>query len=540
MSCAEDKILRAEVPYEPIFQGKPGESILSRIFERIDCVIQDGQSDRKWLTDIADFNQPKFRRFGEIKPLSYQVASAFKALGIGAGDVVQLYLPNSIDYYIVIFGAWLCGAIVSMCDSTMKAKSIESQVKDSQPKLVFCTGDNLDEVMKGSSKQSFIVLASKPGAKDHMSYESFLAKGNSESIEVPKSNPDDCTLIFWSSGTTGRPKGIKHSQKSVVNLMQASLFAPGNMFVTTMFTHIGGFTMPLCGSIFGTYDIVFHGNDFVVECQHIFEAINKYKPHFLVLGAHHAVHMVSAPTPKDVDLSSVEMIYPIGSSTYTGVLEDLRQILPNLSVILNFYGMTEIGTLTTGISQNNLGKLLGGREAKFINPETNKVLGPNQVGEIWGKTPIMTLGYLNQPDLDKHSIGPGGFFRTGDLGYFDEEGTLFFQERLKDLIKYKNNHVYPADIELIIQRHPDIVEVAVFGLPELTVQELVSALVVKMPGSKLTEDDVKALVAKEDLESYKLIRGPVKFVPSLPRNTQARNIDPPEALNMVQSKYGPV
>eukprot|EP00095_Tigriopus_kingsejongensis_P002470 maker-scaffold326_size205590-snap-gene-0.12 protein:Tk02470 transcript:maker-scaffold326_size205590-snap-gene-0.12-mRNA-1 annotation:"hypothetical protein DAPPUDRAFT_204305" len=522
MSYIENNILKSKTSHKSLCREEPGESFISRIFERIDIVIQNGQADRKWLTDIADFNEPKFRRFGEIKPLSYQVASALKANGLQAGDVVQLYLPNSVDYYLIAFGAWLCGAIVSMSDSSLKCKSIESQIEDVHPKIVFCTEDNFAEVEQGCPGCPLIVLDHEFGPCKHLTYEGFLAMGQVTAMESPEVNIEDCVLIFWSSGTTGNPKGIQHSHRNMINFMVADDFTRANLLATTMFPHIGGFTIPICASIFGTYDIVFYGHNFPVESHHIFEAIYKYKPQFLVIGSHHAVHLASAPHPKNMDLSSVKAVYPIGSATYAGLLEDLRQHLPNLTDILNYYGLTEIGALSNSLSSFNLGTLRDGREAKIVNPETNELLGPNEIGEIWGKTPTTTIGYVNRPTLNKESFGLGGFFRTGDLGYFDEEGLLYFHDRLKDLIKYKNNHVYPGDLEAIIQKHPDVVEVAIFGIPEPTVQELVSALVVKRPGSQLNEKDVRDLVLKEDLEYYKQVRGPIKFVDRLPRNHRGK------------------
>lgn len=184
--------------------------------------------------------------------------------------------------------------------------------------------------------------------------------------------------------------------------------------------------------------------------------------------------------------------------------------------------MTEIGSLCNSVSSANLGALLNGREVKIVDPDSLEIKGPHEIGEIWAKTPVTTIGYLNRPELNKDSFADRGFFRTGDLGFYDEDGILYFHDRLKDLIKYKNNHVYPGDIESLIQVHPDVVEVAVYGHPEPTVQELISAVVVTVPGSSLTKKDIQDLVERADVEDYKLIRGPIKFVNALPRNPQGK------------------
>ena len=130
-------------------------------------------------------------------------------------------------------------------------------------------------------------------------------------------------------------------------------------------------------------------------------------------------------------------------------------------------------------------------------------------------------GYLNHPKETDEFFSKDGFIHTGDLGHYDLNGILHFDGRLKELIKYKNNHLFPMEIENIISSHPEVSEVAVFGKPDPIVQEYITAAVVKRSGSNLTEKDIVNLVDKK-VEDFKRLRGGVIFLRRLPKNPQGK------------------
>ena len=137
---------------------------------------------------------------------------------------------------------------------------------------------------------------------------------------------------------------------------------------------------------------------------------------------------------------------------------------------------------------------------------------------------ILYLGYLNHDEENAQFFDDkDGFVHTGDLGYFNEEGVLFYHGRKKELIKYQNCHISPIEIEDVAMQHSDIIDIGVYGFPDDKVQELVSAVVVKKEDSQLTEKDVLMFVNSR-LENFKHIRGGVIFVKSIPRNPQGKII----------------
>ena len=131
------------------------------------------------------------------------------------------------------------------------------------------------------------------------------------------------------------------------------------------------------------------------------------------------------------------------------------------------------------------------------------------------------LGYLNLPEENKKFFGSEGFFHSGDLGHYDENGILFYNGRLKELIKYKNSHLYPNELEEILMGHDAVEDAAVFGKPEASVQELVTALVVKKRDAEVEVEELQDLVDKQ-VEDHKQLRGGIHFVQKIPRNPQGK------------------
>jgi long-subunit acyl-CoA synthetase (AMP-forming) len=145
--------------------------------------------------------------------------------------------------------------------------------------------------------------------------------------------------------------------------------------------------------------------------------------------------------------------------------ENLHKRFPKLQFCLNGYGMTELGlAVTISYSHKQLGGVYDGNVVKFVDSDTGEALGPNQVGEFLVRPPHHMKGYLNRPEEEKAFFASDGFCRTGDLGHYDEEGVMYYDGRIKDLIKPAGcHHVYPQEIEDIIHKMQGVVEVALSG-----------------------------------------------------------------------------
>jgi acyl-CoA synthetase (AMP-forming)/AMP-acid ligase II len=205
---------------------------------------------------------------------------------------------------------------------------------------------------------------------------------------------------------------------------------------------------------------------------------------------------------------------------YSSVM-DLKDKFPSAYAVLNIYGQSEGGSgVAFGLSQKTLGQIMC-PAVRVSDPATGEALGPNIVGEIIYKSDSPMIGYINHPEENEKFFGKEGFFHSGDLGHYDVNGALYFDGRLKELIKYKNFHLYPNELEELILSHDAVEDTAVFGKPEASVQELVTALVVRKKNSGVTEEDLRKLV-DDKVDNHKRLRGGVHFVEKIPRNPQGK------------------
>lgn len=222
--------------------------------------------------------------------------------------------------------------------------------------------------------------------------------------------------------------------------------------------------------------------------QTLLNTLTEIKPSAVAMGTHHYVQLAESDELQLVDpedLESVKLLLPAGAAVPSSCELAIKAKMKNLEGVLNSYGQTESGVITCGTSPLHLGTVLPTVKVKIEDPDTGKRCKPNQLGEICVKSPYLMQKYLQRPRETEEYFDFEGFGHTGDLGYYDNEGNIFFVDRIKELIKYNNNHVAPTEIEDILQRHEGVQECLVFGKKDPKVQELISAVVIRKPKSKV-------------------------------------------------------
>lgn len=257
--------------------------------------------------------------------------------------------------------------------------------------------------------------------------------------------------------------------------------------------------------------------------EYLFELIEKFKITNMLTPPSQMALMLKSPAIKTANLSSMTKYYCGGSAVSFSALTAIQDYFPN-SVIKVVYGMTEISSAcVTGIAKGpgDNGGLRTNHVIRIVDDNGDN-LGPNETGEIVIKSIFKWDGYYGNPEATQETYRDGWIF-SGDLGYFDEEGSLFIVDRKKDILKYKNFHYTPSEIEQVIMELPDVVEVCVFGYPDEVATDLPAAAIVRVERSTLKESDVYEHVAKR-MTDYKQLRGGVFFVDSIPKTASGKNL----------------
>jgi fatty-acyl-CoA synthase len=349
--------------------------------------------------------------------------------------------------------------------------------------------------------------------------------------EIPLS-PHDCAVQLYTSGTTGRPKGVMLSHHNFVHSIHANAQSPaawtqwkdGDSAIQAMpVSHISGTGWGIITVHFGATCHIQRQFDIDMTIDMILnDRINKI---FLVPAA--MQFLVRHPRAKGADFSCIrEMGY--GASPIPLAL--LRECMDVLGCgFVQFYGMTETtGTIVALPPEDHLpqgsprmraaGKPLPWVEIRVVDAEGRDV-PTGQVGEIVTRSPANMLGYWNRPEETARTIRDG-WLHTGDAGYLDDDGYVFIHDRVKDMIISGGENVYPAEVESALSDHPAIAEVAVIGVPDPKWGEAVKAMIVLRPDASLTEDELITW-SRQRIAGFKTPRS-VNFVDALPRNASGK------------------
>lgn len=453
-----------------------------------------------------------------------RVAGALTTRGIGRGDVVAFLDKNHPACVEVTLGAASLGAATAIVNFRLAADEIDYVLNDSGAKVLFVGEELLAAVTAIRDRLPGVtdVIEVQPDGDD--GYETVLAAATPVH-RAPDVDPDDTAVVMYSSGTTGRPKGVALSHANLiahtVNAFDDWPFNEGDKNLVAMpLFHVGGTSYMQFGLHNGAPSYMTRDVDGAALAGGILAGANRT---FLVPAV---LAKVLETGPDAVKLFGALKTFAYGASPMP--LPLLREALaawPETDFI-QVYGLTEVCGVATrlgpedhrGDNEERLvsaGTPIQGVEVRIVNPDTLQDAPTGTQGEIWFRTPQLMKGYLNKPEATAEAITGDGWFRTGDIGRLDADGYLFVEDRIKDMIITGGENVYSIEVERILAEHPAVIEVAVFGVPDEKWGEAVKA-VVAVDGDGIAEAELIAW-AREHLAAYKCPKT-VDIVDALPRN----------------------
>ena len=453
-----------------------------------------------------------------------RVAGALTARGVGRGDVVAFLDKNHPACVEVTLGAASLGAATAIVNFRLAADEIDYVLNDSGAKVLFVGEELLPAVTAIRDRLPAVtdVIEVKPEGDDE--YEALLAAATPVD-RAPEVDPGDTVVVMYSSGTTGRPKGVALSHANLiahtVNAFDDWPFNEGDKNLVAMpLFHVGGTSYMQFGLHNGAPSYMTRDVDGAALAGGILAGANRT---FLVPAV---LAKVLETGPDAVKLFGALKTFAYGASPMPlPLLREALKAWPDTDFI-QVYGLTEVCGVATRLGPEDhrggneermvsAGTPIQGVEVRIVDPDSLQDAPAGTQGEIWFRTPQLMKGYLNKPEATAESITEDGWFRTGDIGRLDPDGYLFVEDRIKDMIITGGENVYSIEVERILAEHPAVVEVAVFGVPDEKWGEAVKA-VVALEGDGVPEAELIAW-ARQHLAAYKCPKT-VDIIDALPRN----------------------
>jgi long-chain acyl-CoA synthetase len=414
-----------------------------------------------------------------------RAAALLARLGVGAGDVVAIALPNRVELVVSLFAAWRLGAAATPVNPSLTRAEMQYQVDDAHAKVVI--GDGLE---LGAPVVEVGALADEPPL-------------HAAPVEVPS---DALALLIYTSGTTGKPKGVMLDHANIAAMCDMTRVALGvtaadhSLLVLPLF-HVNGIVIGSLMPLLAGGRVTIAGR---FSPKTFFGLVERIRPtYFSAVPAIYAM-LTSLPEAETADTSSLRLVV-CGAAPMPAEL--IARVESTLGVVLvEGYGLSE-GTCASTLNPydgvrkpGTVGLPLAGQGVRVVD-DLGRPLRQGERGEVVIRGANVMRGYLNRP-ADTAKTIVDGWLHTGDVGIFDEDGYLRIVDRIKDMIIRGGENIYPKEIETALYGHEGVLEAAVVGRPDDVLGEVVVAYVALRPGTEVSVDQLHDLCA-EQLAKYK-------------------------------------
>lgn len=476
--------------------------------------------------------------FGELNAARVQSARAFIAAGIEKGDRIAVWAPNVHQWILAAIGAQSIGAVLVPLNTRLKGSEAAYILNASGARLLFTVAEFLGVNYPAQLADQDLpalerIVCLDGAASGTQGWQDFLAAGEAVATSevgerAQRIGADDTLDILFTSGTTGKPKGVVTSHAQNIRTFAnwsatVGLREDDTYLIINPFFHSFGYKAGWLASI--------------IRGAHMLPVLSFDLDQVMAQIERDRVSMIPGPPtiyqsllahPKrgDYDLSSLRLAVTGAAPVPVKLVEDMREQL-GFEVVVTAYGLTEsCGVVTIcraddspeRISHSS-GRAMDGVEVKLVDAD-GEVVPAGSEGEIWCRGFNVMQGYLDNPQETTRTITADGWLRTGDVGVMDDDGYVRITDRIKDMFIVGGFNCYPAEIENALCNMPGIARAAVIGVPDDRMGEVARAYVVIAPGADLDEAAVMAW-SRENMANYKVPRS-VCFLEDLPLNASGK------------------
>ena len=455
-----------------------------------------------------------------------RMAGAFRTmLGLSPGDRVALDLENCPEFLAVLFASWTAGLCAVPINAKLHPKEVAYILRKSGARVLFTTAGLIDSL--AALERDVPVRIVVAGDRE------YLRLLESEPMQAAEVDPDAPAWIFFTSGTTGRPKGAVLTHRSLLFMSHAYYADIDSVDETDTKVHAaplshGGGLYALPHLFHGSHQVIPGGS---FEPATIFELIARYRNVTFFAAPTMLTRLVNSSAIATADLANLKTIYYGGGPMY---VEDLKRAIAAFGPRLyQIFGQGETPMTITGLSKRlhasfdhprreallaSCGYARTGVEVKVVDAHDVEV-PYGEIGEVVARSGCVMREYLGEPEATAETLR-GGWLHTGDLGSMDADGLLTLRDRSKDLIISGGSNIYPREIEEVLLRHPDVVEASVVGRNHADWGEEVVAFVVARAGSSISTAALDALCL-ENIARFKRPRA-YRFLGALPKNNYGK------------------
>ena len=450
--------------------------------------------------------------YGELEALAVAFAGLLRTRGVLQRDRVAILAPSGIDWIVFFLGVQLCGATAVPLNWKLTPVEIANNARAMDVALVI-VDPLLDKTLAEGIPVELKLLAGGDGALSVAS----LIDTYKDARVVSDVDEDDTQAIMLTGGTTSLQKGVMLSHRNIFwNTLQLVVDTEMNeddvTILATPLHHAGALLIWFIPHLYlGATSVILpeYSTEALIEAIAVNGVTNGWTPPSMTRD------LLQHPLARERDISCFRRWYVAGGPFPRRDREEMKALIPGVKIFYQ-YGLTEAGVMVSVLrdkeydqSPDSIGRAFSHCDVKIAR-EDGEMAKSGEVGEILVRSPSVMQGYFRQPEATAQTMRDG-WLRTGDLGSMDEASYIRFHDRLKDMVKTGGNNVYSQEVEQVLQRHPSIREVAVFGMPSEKWGEEVTAVVVLRDGMQATAQDIQGF-GREHLARY-MVPKQIIFLP---------------------------